>query len=85
MKHLGRKLYHVLGGAGLLAVWFALGRPRGLLGLVLLYGNVLAILHFALMPASETDSYSLAEARLGGGYLGAFILEFLRGGGNRGA
>jgi dolichol kinase len=28
MKHLGRKLYHVLGGLGLLAVWFALGRPR---------------------------------------------------------
>jgi len=28
MKHIGRKLYHVLGGLGLLAVWFALGRPR---------------------------------------------------------
>ena len=28
MKHPGRKLYHVLGGAGLLAIWFALGRPR---------------------------------------------------------
>ena len=28
MGHLGRKLYHVLGGVGLLAVWFALGRPR---------------------------------------------------------
>ena len=28
MSHLGRKLYHVLGGAGLLAIWFALGRPR---------------------------------------------------------
>jgi S-DNA-T family DNA segregation ATPase FtsK/SpoIIIE len=50
-----------------------------LLGLGLFYGNVLAILHFALMPASETDSYSLAEAGLGGGYLGALILEFLRG------
>ena len=43
MKHLGRKLYHVLGGLGLLAVWFALGRPRafyayaGLLAAVLLF------------------------------------------------
>jgi dolichol kinase len=43
MKHLGRKLYHVLGGLGLLTVWFALGRPRafyayaGLLAAVLLF------------------------------------------------
>jgi len=28
VKHLGRKLYHVGGGLGLLGVWFALGRPR---------------------------------------------------------
>lgn len=28
IKHIGRKLYHVLGGLGLLAVWFAFGRPR---------------------------------------------------------
>ncbi len=28
IKHLGRKLFHVLGGLGLLAVWFAFGRPR---------------------------------------------------------
>jgi dolichol kinase len=28
VRHLGRKLYHVLGGLGLLAVWFALRRPR---------------------------------------------------------
>ena len=50
-----------------------------LLGLVLLYTNILAVLHFALIPASATDSYSLAEAGTGGGYLGALILEFLRG------
>ncbi|HWR97350.1 MAG TPA: hypothetical protein VN317_02930 [Candidatus Methanoperedens sp.] len=43
MKHLGRKLYHVGGGLGLLGVWFALGRPHaflayaGLLGAVLLF------------------------------------------------
>lgn len=43
MKHLGRKLYHVGGGLGLLAMWFALGRPRafyayaGLLAAVLLF------------------------------------------------
>ena len=28
MKHPGRKFYHVLGGLGLLAIWFGLGRPR---------------------------------------------------------
>jgi dolichol kinase len=27
MRHLGRKLYHVLGGLALLAVWLTLGRP----------------------------------------------------------
>jgi dolichol kinase len=43
VRHLGRKLYHVLGGLGLLGVWFALGRPRAfyayaaLLAVVLLF------------------------------------------------
>lgn len=50
-----------------------------LLGLTLLYTNILVLLHFSLMPASARDSYSLAEAGTGGGYLGALILEFLRG------
>ena len=27
IRHAGRKLYHVLGGCGLLCVWFAFGRP----------------------------------------------------------
>lgn len=39
MKHLGRKLYHVLGGLGLLAVWFALGRP----GAFYAYAAILAV------------------------------------------
>ena len=41
MKHLGRKLYHVLGGAGLLAVWFALGRPRAFAAYTVLLGAAL--------------------------------------------
>jgi len=38
VKNPGRKLYHVLGGLGLLAVWFALGRPRAFAA----YGALLA-------------------------------------------
>lgn len=43
IRHLGRKLYHVLGGLSLLGVWSALGRPRafyayaGILAAVLLF------------------------------------------------
>jgi dolichol kinase len=43
VRHVGRKLYHLLGGGGLLAVWFALGRPRAfyaytaILAIVLLF------------------------------------------------
>jgi dolichol kinase len=53
VKHLGRKLYHVGGGLGLLGVWFALGRPRAfhayaaLLAAVLLFdGARLALPRF---------------------------------------
>ena len=41
IKHLGRKLYHVLGGLGLLAVWFALGRPRAFYAYAALLAAVL--------------------------------------------
>jgi hypothetical protein len=41
MKHLGRKLYHVLGGAGLLAIWFSLGRPRAFAAYAVLLGAAL--------------------------------------------
>lgn len=42
MKHLGRKLYHVGGGLGLLGVFFALGRPRAFFAyLALLAGALL--------------------------------------------
>jgi dolichol kinase len=41
IKHLGRKLYHVLGGLGLLAVWFVLGRPRAFTAYAALLAAVL--------------------------------------------
>ncbi|MHB8834871.1 MAG: diacylglycerol/polyprenol kinase family protein [Candidatus Methylomirabilia bacterium] len=41
MKHVGRKLYHILGGLGLLAVWFALGRPRAFHAYALILAAVL--------------------------------------------
>ena len=41
MKHLGRKLYHVCGGLGLLGVWFALGRPRAFYAYAALLGGAL--------------------------------------------
>jgi dolichol kinase len=41
MKHLGRKLYHVGGGLGLLGVWFALGRPRAFFAYAALLAAVL--------------------------------------------
>jgi dolichol kinase len=28
IRHIGRKLYHLLGGGGLLCIWFVFGRPR---------------------------------------------------------
>jgi hypothetical protein len=41
VKHLGRKLYHVGGGIGLLGVWFALGRPRAFYAYAALLAAVL--------------------------------------------
>jgi diacylglycerol kinase (CTP) len=41
MKQLRRKLYHVLGGLGLLTVWFALGRPRAFFAYAALLAAVL--------------------------------------------
>jgi dolichol kinase len=82
MKHLGRKLYHVGGGLGLLAVWFALGRPRafyayaGLLAGVLLFDgarlalprlNAWALAHLgALLRPGEARTLSGSPAYLAG-------------------
>jgi dolichol kinase len=43
MKHLGRKLYHLLGGLGLLSLYYLLGRPRALICYGILTVVVLAI------------------------------------------
>ena len=43
MKHIGRKLYHLAGGLGLLSVYYILGRERALLFYAALFTIVLAI------------------------------------------
>ncbi len=43
MKHLGRKLYHLLGGLGLLSLYYLLGRQSALICYGLLAAAVLAI------------------------------------------
>ncbi|MDA8099476.1 MAG: hypothetical protein M0042_07615 [Nitrospiraceae bacterium] len=43
MKHIGRKLYHLLGGLGLLSLYYLLGRERALWTYTILAGLVLAI------------------------------------------
>jgi dolichol kinase len=42
MRHLGRKLYHILGGLGLLSLFFLLGRDRAFITYALLFCLVLA-------------------------------------------
>jgi len=49
-----------------------------LVGVVLLYGLILVILHFVRFPTSPEESFQLAGQTQGGGYVGAAILEFLR-------
>ncbi|MEK6744090.1 MAG: hypothetical protein AABZ15_10780 [Nitrospirota bacterium] len=43
MKHIGRKLYHLLGGLGLLSLYFLLGRQNALVCYGLLFLVVLAL------------------------------------------
>jgi len=43
MKYLGRKLYHLLGGLGLLSLYYLLGRERALLFYVILFCLVLVL------------------------------------------
>lgn len=60
MKHPGRKLYHVAGGLTLLAVWFALGRPRAFYA----YGALLAavvIFDFARFAHSRFNAWAMAR------------------------
>ncbi len=43
MKHIGRKLYHVLGGLGLLSLYYLLGRDRAMVLYAVLFCVVLAV------------------------------------------
>lgn len=43
MKHLGRKLYHLLGGLGLLSLYFLLGRDRVFIVYAALAAGILAV------------------------------------------
>ena len=43
MKHIGRKLYHLLGGLGLLSLYYLLGRRNALICYAVLFLAVLAI------------------------------------------
>ncbi len=43
MKHLGRKLYHLLGGLGLLSLYYLLGRRDALICYAVLAASVLAL------------------------------------------
>lgn len=45
------------------------------LGFILLYFNLLTVLHFSLVLRSGEDIFSLAEAQSGGGYVGAGLLK----------
>ena len=51
-----------------------------LLGLVLLFANFLAVLHFAVMLNNDQSAFDLAGAGGGGGYLGALIAGALEAG-----
>jgi dolichol kinase len=63
IKQIGRKLYHVLGGLGLLGVWFALGRPRAFYAYAALLA---AVLLFDVARFSVARFNAWAMASLGG-------------------
>ncbi|MBN2549543.1 MAG: DNA translocase FtsK 4TM domain-containing protein, partial [Anaerolineales bacterium] len=48
------------------------------LGLVLLYVNLLAIFHLLVLSRANQSALDLAQLGKGGGYLGAFVLEGLK-------
>jgi diacylglycerol kinase (CTP) len=63
IAHPGRKLYHVLGGLGLLAVWFALGRPRAFYAFAAILAAAL-LFDLARFLAPRFNAWAMA--RLGG-------------------
>ncbi len=48
-----------------------------ILGVVLLFFNLLAVLHLVLYPPTRADSFALALEGKGGGWIGAFLFELL--------
>ncbi len=62
MKHLGRKLYHVFGGAGLLGLWFALGRPRAFYAYAALLAAVL-LFDLARFTLPRFNAWVMAKLR----------------------
>ncbi len=67
MKHLGRKLYHLLGGLGLLSFYYLLGRERALLFYTTLFCVVLTLdIARLTIPAVNRFVYS---------HLGSFIRQ----------
>jgi dolichol kinase len=71
IAHPGRKLYHVLGGLALLAVWFALGRPRAFYAYAALLGGAL-LFDLARFALPRFNAWAMANMR-----------EFLRPGEER--
>ena len=55
MKHIGRKLYHLFGGLGLLSLYFLLGRPIALTVYALLFLLVLTVDLIRLRVPSFND------------------------------
>jgi S-DNA-T family DNA segregation ATPase FtsK/SpoIIIE len=49
-----------------------------MLGIGLLFTNLLALLHWSLLPANRGEALAFAEAGRGGGYIGATILSVLQ-------
>jgi dolichol kinase len=62
VKHVGRKLYHVAGGLGLLGVWFALGRPRAFYAYAALLGAVL-LFDLARFALPRFNAWAMANLR----------------------
>jgi len=48
-------------------------------GLALLFGLLVTTLHFVLLPQNRQESFALADLGQGGGFLGASLIEMLRG------
>ncbi len=85
-KLLGWGMYLFPIGAMALGLWLVLRNferipqlsMERLVGLSLLYGNILTDFHFIELPASRQAVFDLAAQGKGGGYLGGFLFELLR-------